>query len=366
MAIQFVYPKSYEIQAIQAEYMQPLMDADPIFKILPLRNRNTAELRWSQEDTGFGLAQFRGMEGEESRVQRLGRNVTVMETGVFGEYGQATEKEITQRAANDMIGDNLPIDATEIVAEIDQQLMQRSVARKRYNGWQALQGNLVLTKPGPNDTITEQTYAYPVQTYSALVPWATAATAKPLIDLQNLVQMAIGRSVNFGAGGTSGGGGRMYMTSATANLLINNANPNDLAGRRDMFGATLNNIPGINNYFSAQNLPSIVPIDDGYYASKSAALALGPTNYRKFIPDGKVIVVGSRPGNVPIGEYTLTRNIYKSYGDGAMGDYRYMKDSAAGINTPVDVPAKLSVHRGHSGGVSLFYSSAVIVMDVTV
>jgi hypothetical protein len=360
MAISFIYPKSYEVQAIQAEYMQPLMDADPIFKIFPLRNRNTAELRWSQDDTGYGLAQFRGMEGEEGKVQRIGRNVTVMETGVFGEYAQVTEKEITERARLDDVGDNLPIDATEIVTEIDQQLMQRSVARKRYNGWQALQGNLVLTKPGPNDSITEQVYSYPVQTYSALVPWATFATAKPIIDLQNVVQLAIGRSVDFGAGAT------MYMTSATANLALNNQNNADLNGRRTQFGATINDINGLNSYFVAQNLPRIVTIDDGYYKSKSAALTPGPTNFTKYIPDGKVIIVGKRPGNVPIGEYTLTRNIYRGYGDGAMGDYRFVKDSSVGLNTPVDVPANLSVHRGHNGGTSLFYSSAVIVMDVTV
>ncbi len=360
MPFTYVYPKSKQVVEIQRQYMQPQIDADPIFKVFPFRQRDVAELRWNQPDVSYGLQHFRGLEGEEGRVISTGLTETVFEPGYYGEYTQATEKEITQRARVDLTNDSVAIPAGEIVAERDSLLMDRSVARKRYNAWRAAQGNLVLTKPGPNDTISEQVYTYPVRTYVAPVTWDNTTTATPFKNYQTAVQFGVGTSTNFAAGDS-------WMSSYTANLLLNNANPNDIFGKRDPFGATFNALPGMNGFWRGQNLPSLNTMDDGYDKTKSQLVGNNVVRgvFEKFIPDGIIVIFGKRPGNVPIGEYTLTRNPMRAaYGDGAYGDYRFIKDSSAGINCAVDVPPKLSIHRGHNGGISMFYPESITIMKV--
>jgi hypothetical protein len=94
--------------------------------------------------------------------------------------------------------------------------------------------------------------------------------------------------------------------------------------------------------------------DEGYIPTTGGS-------FTKFIPDGKVIIVGKRPSGVKIGEYILTRNAVANY---RPVSYRFVKDYAAGINAPKEVPPKIEVHRGHNGGPVIYYPSAIVVMTV--
>ena len=358
-ASSFIYPKSRASVQVQSEYIAPLVADNPIFDIFPVRERDVAVVRVTQKDSAYGLQQFRGLDGEPAHVVRTGTNVTEYEPGVYGEFIRITEKEMTERARMDQ--PDAPMDVSDYVTDARQLLNERSVQRKAANGWAALGGSLLLFKPGPNDTIVQQSYAYNVKTYAPTVPFNQLATAAPIAAFQTVQQYQIGLSVDYGAGATA------YLNTVTANTILNNANNADYNGRRGQFGQTLNSLSGINQYWQMQNLPKLVIVDGGYYATRTAAInagSLAAGNFQKYIPDGRIIVVGARPGNVPIGEYTMTRCLPKRAGVGAMGDYAYVADSSIGLNCAVKTPPTLEVHQGHSGMPALFYQSAVTVMTV--
>ena len=58
----------------------------------------------------------------------------------------------------------------------------------------------------------------------------------------------------------------------------------------------------------------------------------------------------------------MTRNLNNP--GGAPGSYRYIKDFAQGINAPKETPPHIETHRGHNGGVTIEYPSAVVIMNV--
>jgi hypothetical protein len=342
------------VERIAAEFVQTEIENDPAFKILPLKAENSAELRWTQEDSDYGLAQWRGMNGEPGKVKRLGETTTVFEPGVYGETSEVDEQELTQRA---QLGTNgaMPIDVQDLIGAIDRQLIRRDIARKTYNIWNALQGTLTLSKPGANGG-TQQTFSYVVQTYTANPAFSNLSTGAPIQTFQAVQQLGVGRSLDLGAGATA------YCNQYTFNNILNNANAADFGGRRDMYGATLNNLMMVNNYWQSQNLPKFVISDNGYYPTQTSALNanVGPANFSKFIPNNKIIVVGRRTDGSPIGKYAMTRHVV---GTPASGDWRIVQDAFKGMNAPLQVPGYIRIGRGHNGGPVIHYSSAIVIIS---
>jgi hypothetical protein len=349
----YVYDNNFAVERIAAEFIDSQTKDDLAFQILPLRSSNFAELRWTQEDSDFGLQQWRGMNGEPASVPRLGETTTVFEPAVHGEFSQVDEQELTKRAQLDTNG-LVPVDINDLIGSIDKQLIRRDLARKRSSIWAALQGSLQLTKPGPNGTVM-QTFTYPVQTYTAPVAFTNLSTSAPISVFQAVQQMQIGRSVDFGAGAMA------IANNYTLNNILNNSNAADFGGRRNQFGATINNLANVASYWQAQNLPKLIGYDDGYYNTQVGAQSPGPANFTKFIPNNKILVIGKRTDNAPIGNYELTRNVNNPAG--GPGDYRFVQDYANGINAPKQVPPKIVVHRGHNGGPAIRYSSAIVLIS---
>lgn len=326
-------------------------------KLFPIRPRKTHNVRWIQMDNMFGLMDFRGLDGAPSRVKRIGEDIYSYEPGVYGNYIPITEKELLTRA--DPMRPELPIDISDLVLAADQQLIARQDDRMEANVWTLLRtGTLTVSMPGPTGPNIYQD-VYTIQTFNASVPWATSATATPMKDLQTVQQLGLGHGIDLGAGAEA------YMNQITAFRLLNNANSNDLAGRRSQYGATLNDIGAFNNFFQGQNLPKVVVYDQGY----QTLLNDGPiTNvakqFTKFIPDGTAIVVGKRPNGDPIGEWQQTLQMMMPGGNAASGEYRFIKDYSKGINAPLEVPPKIEVHRGFNGGPALFYPNGIVAMSV--
>lgn len=287
-----------------------------------------------------------------SHVQRVGLKTYAYEPGVFGEYVDITEAELTTRTGAAPLV-NTPIDIEDLVVEADNHLIVRELDRMESSVWTLLTtGTLAIQLDRPDGTQQGYADSYPIQTIAAPIPWATVATATPIKNFQAVQQMGIGHSVDLGAGATA------FMNSVTSNNLLNNANAADLGGRREQFGATFNSVPEINQYLLAQNLPRMQVYDNGF---QPAAGPGGAGAFRKFIPDNTVVVVGRRPGNARVGEYQLTRNASNGF---LPGSYRYVIDRANGMNGEKRTPANIEVHRGHNGGPAIYYPSAVVVMNV--
>jgi hypothetical protein len=354
----FIYPPAFELRSIQQDFMNETLAERLGPKIIPIQNSNAPKVRWTQQDNYHGLAQLRGMDGAPTRVNRVGWKTYEYEPGVFGEFVDITEQELTTRAASLDVA-AVPIDIGDLVNEADRYLIVREVDRIESSIWTLLgSGVLQILLDGPDGTQIGYNDSYTVQTFTSSPLWSSTSTATPIKDFQTTQQLgyAAGRSVDFGAGAVA------YMNQYTANLLLNNSNANDFGGRRTQFGATLNNLTNVASYWQAQNLPSIVSYDNGYWTKPAS----GTSYFTKFIANGKVIIVGKRPNGVAIGNYLMTRNASNGF---KPGTYRYVLDRAngsfgVGAVAEKRTPANIEIHRGHNGGPTLYYPSAVIVMTV--
>jgi hypothetical protein len=318
-------------------------------EICPVENFNYGEVRWQQMDNYYGLQQLRGMDGAPTRVVRVGRNVYSYDPGIYGEYESVTEMELTKRAGS--VSTNTPIPITDLVMECQRQLIQRRFDRLEYNVWTLLINGTISIVIGDPLTGTQIGYqdTYAIQQSNASTAWSNTTTATPIKDMQVVQQLGVGYSVDLGAGATA------YMNGYQAYNLLNNTNANDFGGRRDMYGATLNNLDQVNNYFRSQNLPQIKVYDDGYYATQGGNTT---AQFTKFIPNGKVLIVGKRPGNVPVAKYLMTRNANNP--DSAPGSYTKVINYMDGTQPGVQIGKGIEVHEGHNGGVAMYYPSAVV------
>lgn len=349
----FIYPTSFSFSEIQPDLMARGREGRIGLDIMPPVNDDAAKVRWAQKDNFFGLQALRGLDGAPTRVQRVGQKIYEYEPGVFGEYLDVTETELTIRSQNINVATQ-PVDVGDLVLDLDNQLIGRELDRMESSVWTLLTtGTINIIIDGPDGTQIGYSDTYTFQTFTALNKWGSLSTATPIANFQSVQQLgeAAGHSVDFGAAATT------YMNTKTANLLLNNQNASDFGGRRSQYGATLNNLPALNSYWQGQNLPKIVTYDKGYIPRQGG-------KFKKFIPDNVFVTIGQRPNNVRIGEYKMTRNASNGF---RPGSYRYVIDRASGGgsgNAEKRTPANIEVHRGHNGGPVIYYPTAVIVGSV--
>jgi hypothetical protein len=349
--ITYSYPTQFEFKGfIEPDYIARQLAGRVGLDIMPILDVFAAEVRWAQKDNAYGLQGFRGLDGAPSRVTRRGDKMYAYDPGVFGEFYSLTETELTRRAGYSP--DGSVIDISDMVADGDELLVGREADRMESSIWSVLQGILTILIDGPNGLQTGYTDTYSVQTYSAITPWTSFSSATPIRDFQSVQQLQVGRSVDFSAGATA------YGNRQTVNELINNSNASDLGGRRYAGGATLNNLDDMSSYMVAQMCPMIRCYDEGYHKTLGG---IGTSDFTKFIPNNLMIVVGKRTSGVSIGRYHRTRNMVLG---GAPGSYRLIKNTFTGENAPKMIPPTIEGHRGHNGGPTLEYPSAVALMHV--
>lgn len=348
------YPTNYELQQIEPDLIARAIEGRAGLDILPIREVNASEVRWAQQDNFYGLQALRGLDGAPTRVQRVGTKTYSYEPGVFGEFVDITETELTRRAGYAPTG--TAIDISDMVVDADNQLISRELDRIEATIWTLLTtGTFSIKMDGPTGTQVGFSDTFAIQTFTAGVTWATAASAVPIVNFQAVQQLgqAAGHSVDLGAGAVA------YMNSITSNRLLNNANSADLQGRRINNGSTVNSVADVNRYFAAQNLPQMQVYDRGYQTSITVGASVGP--FQKFLPDGKVVVVGKRTSGAQIGSYVKTRNANNGL---LPGSYAYTIDRANGVNGEKRTPANIERHRGHNGGPTLLLPSSIVVMNV--
>jgi hypothetical protein len=335
----YVYPSAAEIAQVAQDKMPRLTQDRPIFELFPVRSVNESLLIWEQLDNFKGLQQVRGLSGEPNRVIAVGLRQYQMQPGVYGEFSPINEVELTTRRVPGTFG--APIDITDLVLEKQDQLLNRRLDRIEYIGWTLLSsGTFSVSSASGGVTHTD---SFPIQTYTAAVAWSTTATSTPLADFSAVQLLSRGHSVDFGSAATA------FMNRATFNNLRLNTNAADLYGRRTQGLGTFNNLQGINQLLTGDDLPQIVVYDQGYQDEFN--------NFVPFIPVNKVIVVGKRPAGQPIAEYRMTRNANNP--DLAPGPYMRVIDTGE-----IVIPRSIEVHDGHNGGPVIYFPSAVVVMSV--
>lgn len=334
----YILPSNAALMMVEQQLMPTLTMDDWAFKLFPIVNQDEHLLMWEQLDNYLGLQQVRGLDGEPARVAKRGFKRYEMEPGVYGEFITLTERELTVMRVPGTFA--TPVNLTGIIAPKQMQLLNRRIDRLRYIIWTLLStGTFAIS----NAHGVQHTDTYPIQTFTAGVTWATVATATPLQNFRSVQLLGRGSSSKFGAQAYA------FANRATINNLLANTNAADLYGRRVTGLATANNLADVNTLLLREDLPQLVVYDEGYLDDSGT--------FQLFIPNNKVIVVGSRPAGQTIGEYRMTRNANNP--DMAPGAYMRVIDHGED-----KVPRRIEIHDGHNGGPVIYFPSAVVVMTV--
>lgn len=334
----YVVPTSADIQQI-ARVKAPRLEADRlIFQYMPVKTKDASLVMWEQGDNYTGLQQIRGVNGTPPKVQPTGVSQFQMQPGFYGEFTEINELELTNRRAYGTFAQ--PIDLSDLVMERQDLLLNRRYDRIELIGW-ALLTTGTFSVAAPNGAVVH-TDTFPLQTYSAGVAWATVATAAPLANFRAVQLLGRGKGANFGASATA------IMNQVTANALLGNTNAADIGGKRTGGFGTFNSLAEINGLLTMDNLPSIVIYDEGYLNDSGT--------FVPFIADNKVVVLGKRPAGQTIAEYQMVRNVNNP----GFAPGPYMKTVA----DEDEVPFKVEVHDGHTGGPAIFFPGSIVVMSV--
>lgn len=342
MPVNFVYPDSTKLKAIEQDLMPVLEGQDPVFfnDLFPTDEADTHKLEWEQMDNYFGLQNARGLDGQPTPVQRTASNRFSTEPGVYGEYVTLDEQELTRRGEFARFEGAVRLD--DLVMLEQQKLLQRRIDRMRFIGWTLVTtGQFVV--PSLNGLYEHRDrYAFQVRTASPGIQ--TVATSAPLAFLYGLLTASRGTSSQFGPNA------KIYINAVTVQRLFANTNANDLGGRfRIGGGNTLNAMNDLNGVLRERGLPQLEMYDQGYLTTTAAS------SFVPFIPNNVGVMVGQRPGNAPVGYYRLTRNMANNFQPGA---YTRVINT-----TDREIPGKVEIHDGHNGGPVVEYPSAIQIIN---
>lgn len=341
-SIDVTYPTSEKLSKIAQEKL-PALEADrEAFKIFSMRTQDAAEYSWEQKDRFTGVQAVRGLNGSPFHVAPIGENRFKMKPGVYGEFMLIQEDELTERRKPGEFG--TPIDLTELVLEKQDHLLQRRLDRIELIIWTLLTTNTFSVSNRQGAILHTDTFNF--RTFTAAVSWLNQSQSTPLNDFRAITLFHRGYSVSFGRDAIA------YMNRTTYFAYINNTNPNDLYGRRTPGLGTINNEKEIDKLHQGDDLPTIKIYDNSFLDASFNPIL--------FIPDGKIVVIGNRPGNAKVGGYIMTRNTANaSFTPGA---YTRVTDSTeTGMNP---IPRMIKVEDGHNGGPAVEYPSMVITMTV--
>ena len=345
MAADLTFPTSADLREVAQVLMPRLTKDRPAFSILPITEVKNHRLIWEQKDNFIGLQQVRGLNGEPPRVRRIGLKRYEMEPGIYGEFAEVDEAEITtRRASASAVNFMGAINITDLVMEIQTQLLVRQLDRIELMIWTLLTTGTFSVASSANGALLH-TDAFPIQTYTAAVTWATSATAVPLQNFRAIELLSRGTSADFGSGAEA------WMNRTTFNNLVSNTNQTDIAGRRVTGLLSPLNLQEINTILLGEGLPQIKVYDQGY---------LDETNtFQLFIPNGKVVIIGQRPAGQNVGEFRMTSNAQNPNAE--PGAYMITIDTA---DTTLRPPRKIEVHSGFNGGPALYFPGAIVAMNV--
>lgn len=331
----FNYPTNAELTAILQEKLPVRMTEDALFDIMPLEEDDAALVMWEQEDNYTGLMALRGLEGQPSRVSKVGLKQYSMTPGAYGDFISLDETELTLGRGIGSFG--TPISIEQTVLRRQDQLLNRAVDRLRMIGW-TLVSQGTFSVPTVSGEI-QHTDSFELPTFSATTAWSNAAQSTPLADLRKVRLMGRGKGASFASEAT------IYMNQQTFDWLAANSNQGDLGGRRTTNLVGPMNLEEINKIVLGDGLPKIKVYDDGYLNDAGT--------FVPFLADGKAVVVGKRPAGQRVAAFKLTRNA--SNEGAAPGMYSKVIDRGE-----TSVPRVIEVHMGFNGGPVVYYPSAIV------
>lgn len=334
-------PTAAEVQRLQMELFPRYLAGRLGLEILPFKSTEMPNIVFQQPDNFRGLQPFRGLDKPTQHIPKRYNpwgTLCQIEPGYWGEHDDLNEEIMTKWGG---IACNTMLDLTEYTTMLQNQLLERRANRIEYSIWQSLVFGRYTALNSSGQVIHEGEFN--IQNTSVPVPWTNFASSFPLRDFRQIQLLGRGTSTRFDSCA------RAYMNRVTANALMSNVNVQDV-GRVGLSACCTFMSPAqINEQFMAQGLPQIQIYDEGYLDDSGG--------FNVYIPDGYVVIVGCRPGNVPVGHYWLTRNAVGC--SVTSGFWQKLMDSC-----DREIPRKITIADGHNGGPALEYARSVVVMRV--
>lgn len=340
MALQgaYVFTQSVELSALESERQRTIDDQTAGSQILPMAEHDTDQVEWEIRDNVGGLMFVRDEGRPLPTRNEPGVKRYAVVPGIFGEQRTVPEQKLRSKR---VIGDlGAAINVDDELSMLQQDLAIQANWTMEYIRWRLLcLGSVTVAKQ--DGTVVEVARLDNWATIAPAVPWTTVATAVPLQFIADRVAAYVGLGYDFGPSS------KLFMNFVTLQYLYNNTNANDLFGKRQQFGATINSLADLNQILLQRGLPVIQIVEDSYVDTSGVA--------QRMIPDGYVVHVGNHWAmGMKAGEFVLTRNgIVPNH----VGIY------AANGYLPVEPKLPYTV-RAFNGGPRLNYPNQVKVYKV--
>jgi hypothetical protein len=342
-------PTNTELQGatILREVASHLLERDiaksKLLKLFPLVKRDETTLVFERQQVRVGQQHARGNDGPTGPVPKRGIDQFSVPASKYGDHYMITEGELIEKRAMGDIAKFMSTDKQTAAGVAD--LEDRYIARLHTNIANMLMNGTYTAADATGREMVREIYAIPQYTPNTL--FDELGTATPLTYIRNLIpRLELGVSVNFRSG-------VILCSRPTANLILNNSNAADMRGVRRDAGATINSIEDVNKLLAANDLPQIEVIDDGFYPGP--VVSGRPTNFTRFLTNGKMVLLGARDDNQPIGEYRLTR---AAQNNSQPGEWYTVED-----NRQQNSKHHILLSMGHNGGPVPYYPEAIAVIN---
>lgn len=334
------YPSPAEFQKLQMDLLPRYTDGRLAFQLMPFRNTEMPRIQLQKPDIFRGMQQWRGLDKPTQHVRDNWNpfgSLREIDPTYWGEHDDVGEEFLTTAAMPSGSGLSV-IDMTEIVTTRQMRLLERRYNRIEFSDWQALIFGKYEALNPQGQVMFSATYN--IQQVSAGIPWSDYANATPLADFRCIQLRGRGTSAKFGVEA------KAYMNRVTANCLFKNTNPHDVGKAALTACCTFMSLDMVNQQFAAQGLPQLEIYDEGYVDEDE--------NFYPYIPDGYIVVIGTRPGNTPVGNYWYTRNAVGCSIN--TGPWMKLVDTCER-----EVPRRITIFDGHNGGPVINYPRQLVV-----
>lgn len=350
----YLFQSNWELQKILPVKYGFITLNDPLLNdIMPIRSIDAAKLIWAQRDSFTGFMAPRLPNAGFQVVPQQGINWFEADPGHFGESMFIDEVMLEKAAQFGTV--NGKIDLAEQQQLNQELLLSRLITTVKICGWNfATTGKYNFVN---QDGAVLASATQSLQPFQVAVPWSNFTVSTPLNDLRQMqTSRELGQSVSFGRDSN------LYLARPDVNNLLQNNNPADLGSFRVVLGIKGQmlplSLPFVNEVFTANDLPQIVPWDDNYLpdGATSASQAI------RFIQPGYGTVIGKRLKGEPVAEFLLTLNAATQQGFGK----DQAKVEAPGLsNMWMDFEWEKRPPRGittcsWNGGPAIYYPGSVV------
>jgi hypothetical protein len=285
------FPTNVSMDVTTQEYVVQTEKLLGIQEVMPFQDLLTQTVRWDELDNDFGMTAPHKYGTDPHVDTRAGSKVRQYTAIPFKETDVIREDELLNARQFGTLGG--VVDLTDVIGRVMKSRTDKTFIRCEWCVWKAAQGELEIEE---NGVYVHETF--PVQTYDAVVDWDNRAGAFPLRDFNAVKELFVGT-------GASGEDATAYLNTPTLNWLLENTNQNDIAGfRSENFRNTTFSLEDLNKIQKDRKLPLLKEYNEGAYGRDKV--------FRKYIPDGVVIVKGKRPGTQVPGNFGMTPTFHRT------------------------------------------------------